>query len=54
MSQQDDVIGPWSEDKLDLLGRYLHAYTVIMRAQDWCKGYHYIDAFAGYRQTSHS
>jgi three-Cys-motif partner protein len=45
---QDDVIGPWSEDKLQLLRKYLHAYTVIMQGQSWCRnGYHYIDAFAG-------
>jgi three-Cys-motif partner protein len=48
MNQRDDIIGPWSEDKLQLLGKYLHAYTVIMRGQEWCRnGYHYIDAFAG-------
>ena len=48
MNQQDDTIGPWSEDKLQLLGKYLHAYTVVMRGQRWCRnGYHYIDAFAG-------
>jgi three-Cys-motif partner protein len=45
---QDDIIGPWSEDKLQLLGKYLRAYTVIMQGQRWCRnGYHYIDAFAG-------
>lgn len=45
---QEDIIGPWSEDKLQLLKKYLHAYTVIMRGQKWCRnGYHYIDAFAG-------
>jgi three-Cys-motif partner protein len=45
---QDDVIGPWSEDKLELLGKYLDAYTAIMQNQKWCRnGYHYIDAFAG-------
>ena len=45
---QEDIIGPWSEDKLHLLNKYLHAYTVIMRGQKWCRnGYHYIDAFAG-------
>jgi three-Cys-motif partner protein len=45
---QDDVIGPWSEDKLQLLRKYLRAYTVIMQGQSWCRnGYHYIDAFAG-------
>ena len=46
--KQDDIIGPWSENKLQLLGKYLHAYTVIMQGQSWCRnGYHYIDAFAG-------
>jgi hypothetical protein len=35
---QEDVIGPWSEDKLQLLTKYLHAYTVIMRGQEWCRG----------------
>jgi len=44
-----DKIGTWSEDKLELLGKYLHEYTKIMKdQQDWCKnGYYYIDAFAG-------
>ena len=42
-----DEIGKWSEDKLELLGKYLNAYTTIMRKQGWCKGYYYIDAFAG-------
>ena len=45
---RDDVVGPWSEQKLQLLKKYLSAYTRIMRAQTWCsRGYHYIDAFAG-------
>lgn len=44
----DDTIGPWSEDKLELLREYLNAYTRIMQNQSWCRnGYHYIDAFAG-------
>ena len=48
MSQQNDTIGPWSEDKLQLLRKYLDVYTSIMRGQKWCReGYHYIDAFAG-------
>ena len=48
MSQQEDIIGPWSEDKLQLLRKYLNAYTIIMKDQRWCRnGYHYIDAFAG-------
>jgi three-Cys-motif partner protein len=45
---QYDTIGPWSEDKLQLLRKYLIAYVSIMRNQTWCRnGYHYIDAFAG-------
>jgi three-Cys-motif partner protein len=46
-ADQEDVIGPWSEDKLELLKKYLEAYTRIMKGQEWCTGYHYIDAFAG-------
>lgn len=43
-----DKIGKWSEEKLNLLGKYLHSYTNIMKGQTWCKnGYYYIDAFAG-------
>ena len=43
----DSVVGPWAKDKLDRLGKYLHAYTTIMKDRSWCQGYHYIDAFAG-------
>lgn len=43
-----DKIGKWSEEKLNLLGKYLNSYTNIMKGQAWCKnGYYYIDAFAG-------
>lgn len=43
-----DVIGKWSEEKLNLLRKYLNAYTNIMKGQSWCRnGYYYIDAFAG-------
>ena len=47
-----DEIGIWSEIKLDIIKEYASAFTKIMRKQDWCKGYAYIDAFAGtgYRQ----
>lgn len=45
--QRDDTIGSWSVDKLDLLRRYLQAYVTVLRKQIWCKGYEYIDAFAG-------
>lgn len=45
---RDDLIGPWSEDKLRLLAKYLKAYTTIMAKRKWCRnGFHYVDAFAG-------
>ena len=48
MSKEEiDTIGKWSEDKLKLLKKYLEAYTKILRRQSWCRGYYYIDAFAG-------
>lgn len=40
-------VGPWAKDKLERLGKYLSAYTKIMRKQEWCDGYVYVDAFAG-------
>lgn len=48
-SEGEDVIGKWSEDKLDLLSKYLKAYSVIMNEQkkSWLTAYYYIDAFAG-------
>ena len=45
--ERDDTIGNWSVDKLDLLRKYLQAYVKVLRVQGWCKGYEYIDAFAG-------
>lgn len=42
-----DQIGIWSEIKLEIIKDYASAYTKIMDKQDWCKGYVYIDAFAG-------
>jgi three-Cys-motif partner protein len=42
-----DKIGIWSEIKLDIIKEYANAYTKIMKSQAWCKGYVYIDAFAG-------
>jgi three-Cys-motif partner protein len=42
-----DQIGFWSEIKLEIIKKYANAYTSIMSKQDWCKGYAYIDAFAG-------
>ena len=40
-------VGPWAREKLECLGKYLAAYTIILRKQHWLKGYFYIDAFAG-------
>src|SRR4030042_4992599 len=42
-----DEIGEWSEIKLEIIRKYAHSFTNIMKNQDWCKGYVYIDAFAG-------
>lgn len=42
-----DQIGIWSEIKLEIIKKYASAYTSIMSRQNWCKGYVYIDAFAG-------
>jgi len=47
METRDDDVGPWSEQKLKLLQKYLRAYVQILSKQEWCKGYEYIDAFAG-------
>ncbi len=44
---REDVIGRWSVEKLGLLRKYLAAYVKILRNQSWCRGYEYIDAFAG-------
>jgi three-Cys-motif partner protein len=45
--ERDDTIGSWSVDKLNLLRKYLQAYVTVLRKQSWCKGYEYIDGFAG-------
>jgi three-Cys-motif partner protein len=42
-----DEIGIWSEIKLDIIREYANSFTTIMRKQHWCKGYAYIDGFAG-------
>ena len=48
-SDGEDIIGRWSEEKLELLAKYLKAYSVIMNEQkkSWLRAYYYIDAFAG-------
>ena len=42
-----DAVGSWTQEKLELLRQYLQAYTSILNTQKWCKGCHYVDAFAG-------
>ncbi len=48
-SEGEDIIGRWSEEKLELLTKYLKAYSDIMnkQKQEWLRAYYYIDAFAG-------
>ncbi len=45
----EDIVGKWTEEKLELLEKYLRAYATIMNKQKrtWLKAFHYIDAFAG-------
>lgn len=40
-SEGEDIIGRWSEEKLDLLAKYLKAYSVIMNEQkkSWLRAY---------------
>lgn len=47
MTADDITVGPWAQEKLHALESYLIEYTKIMRRQQWCKGYVYVDAFAG-------
>ena len=50
MSDEQDAqsVGPWAAAKLERLGKYLNAYTQILKQQHrWCQGYIYVDAFAG-------
>lgn len=50
MPEPQTVAPPWSVDKLAMLEKYLHAYSVIMASQvrkGWFAGYSYVDAFAG-------
>jgi hypothetical protein len=35
----EDLIGKWSVEKLELLGKYLAAYLTILTNQSWCRGY---------------
>lgn len=44
----DGTVGSWALEKLEILRKYLEAYTTILKEQSsWCKGYYFIDALAG-------
>ena len=47
--------GPWTEQKLECVSKYLYAYTQIMKDRDHLH-FAYIDAFAGtgYRELQHN
>lgn len=42
----DGTVGEWAKEKLDILHRYLGAYTTILRKYGF-DDYYYVDAFAG-------
>ena len=51
-----EIVGQWSKEKLDLLSKYLHAYTTILVGQkrkfkNWPRKIHYVDGFAGAGQA---
>jgi len=50
MPLEPEAIGRWTEIKLQIIREYAAAYTTILKGQSWCKGYAYIDAFAGIGQ----
>lgn len=49
MDENQEHVGRWSQDKLDLLAKYLTAYSRIMARQKstWLRSYAYVDAFSG-------
>jgi three-Cys-motif partner protein len=42
-----DEIGSWSEIKLEIIQKYVSAYSTVMHKQTFIKEYYYIDAFSG-------
>lgn len=42
-----DIVGPWTEVKLDIVRDYAQAYTTILSKQSAIRRFVYIDAFAG-------
>ena len=47
MDEEVDVVGYWTEIKLNVLREYANAYSKIMGKQKLIRHYAYIDAFAG-------
>ena len=47
MPIEPEAIGLWTEIKLQIIREYAAAYTKILKEREWCRGYAYIDAFAG-------
>jgi hypothetical protein len=47
-----DLIGPWSEVKLEILRDYAGPYSKILAANGF--RHHYIDGFAGRVRMSHA
>jgi len=47
MDEKLDVVGYWTELKLNIIKEYAKAYANIMRKQSPIQHYAYIDAFAG-------
>lgn len=47
MNTEPEAIGLWTEIKLHIIREYAAAYTTILKGESWCRGYAYIDAFAG-------
>lgn len=47
MSERLDVVGYWTEIKLQILQDYANAYAQILRGQPTIKHFAYIDGFAG-------
>jgi three-Cys-motif partner protein len=45
--REPDIIGPWSEAKLDILREYATAYMAVLAKQAIIRRVLYIDAFAG-------
>jgi three-Cys-motif partner protein len=47
MNERLDVVGYWTEIKLQILQKYAKAYAQVLNNQSWIKHVAYIDGFAG-------